>query len=95
MHVFVWARVFCGTRKHQSASVDCSGTIKKFHLTEIEVDLGVAHACHHDGFQQLVTFDEALGRLQSPGARADARCCKIALVEELASKMNTIQILLR
>ena len=24
---FVWARVVCGPRKHQSASVDCSGVI--------------------------------------------------------------------
>ena len=28
--VFVWARVFCGTRKHQSASLDCSGVTQKF-----------------------------------------------------------------
>ena len=34
MHVFVWARVFCGTRKYQYASVDCSGVIRKIHMRE-------------------------------------------------------------
>ena len=33
---FVWARVLCGTRYHQSASLDCSGTIKKIHMREID-----------------------------------------------------------
>ena len=32
---FVWARVLCGTRKHQSASADCSGVIQKIHMRKI------------------------------------------------------------
>ena len=37
------------------------------------------------------TFDEAPGTLQSPGVRADAQCCKITWLEELASERNAIQ----
>ena len=32
---FVWARVLCGARYYQSASVDCSGTIQKIHMRKI------------------------------------------------------------
>ena len=88
---FVWARGFCGTRICGSASVDCSGTIGKIHVVEIEVGQGVAHAWYSDGFHHLGTFDEALGTVQSPGACADAQCCKITWLEELASESNTIQ----
>ena len=35
IHKFVWARVLCGTRYYQSASLDCSGTIQKIHMREI------------------------------------------------------------
>ena len=91
MLVFVGARAFCGTRIGCCASVDCSGTIRKIHVAEIHVDQGVAHACHHDGFRHLGTFDEAPGTVQSPGVRADAQCCKITWLEELASERNTIQ----
>ena len=55
---------------------------------------GVARACHHDGFHDLGTFDEAPGTVQSPGVRADAPCCKIDILkwlEELVSQSNTIQ----
>ena len=55
---------------------------------------GVAHACHHDRFRHLVTFDEAPGTAQGPGVRADAQCCKIDVLkwlEELVSQSNTIQ----
>ena len=49
----------------------------------------------HDGkycrFYDLGTFDEAPETLQSPGVRADAQCCKITWLEELASESNTIQ----
>ena len=37
---FVWARGFCGTRICWSVSVDCSGTIGKIHVVEIEVAQG-------------------------------------------------------
>ena len=70
--VFVWARAFCGTRICCCASVDCSGTTWKILEAEIEVDQGVAHACYHDGFHDLDTFDEAPGTVQSSGVRADA-----------------------
>ena len=50
-----------------------------------------ARACHHDGFHHLGTFDEAPGTVQSPGVCADAQCCKITWLEELASESNTIQ----
>ena len=74
MHQFVWARALCELRIGCCASVDCSGTIRKIHVAEIHVDQGVAHACHHDGFEHLGTFDEAPGTVQSPGVRADAQC---------------------
>ena len=32
---FVWARVLCGTRSYQSASLDCSGVIQKIHMRKI------------------------------------------------------------
>ena len=76
MLVFVWALAFCELRVGCCASVDCSGVIRKIHVSEIEVDQGVAHACHHDGFEHLGTSDEAPGTAQSPGVRADAQCCK-------------------
>ena len=63
-------------------------------MPEIFVGQGVAHACHHDGFHDLGTFDEAPGTVQSPGVRADAQCCKIDIqkwLEELVSQSNTIQ----
>ena len=88
---FVWARVFCGTRYYQSASLDCSGTIQKIHMRKIELHQGRARACKCDGFHVLGTFDEAPGTLQSSGVRADAQCCKITWLEELASESNTIQ----
>ncbi len=60
-------------------------------MREIEVRQGVARACYHDGFHDLGTFDEAPGTVQSPGVCADAQCCKITWLEELASERNTIQ----
>ena len=71
--------------------MDCSGPIRKILEVEIEVGQGVAHACYHDGFHDLGTFDEAPGTVQSPEIRADAQCCKITWLEELASEINTIQ----
>ena len=50
-------------------------------MTENSVGQGVAHACCHDGFHDLGTFDEALGTVQSPGVRADAQCCKMSFRE--------------
>ena len=91
MLVFVWAWALCGLRIKCCASVDCSGTIRKIHVRKIRLEQGVAHAHHHDGFQHLGTFDEAPGAVQSPGVRADAQCCKITWLEELASESNTIQ----
>ena len=92
--MFVWARAVCGTRIRCPASVDRSGTTGKIHMRKIEVDQGAARACYHDGFQDLGTFDEAPGTVQSPGVCADAQCCKIRILkwlEELASERNTIQ----
>ena len=63
-------------------------------MPENSVGQGVAHACYHDGFQHLGTFDDAPGTSQSPGVRADAQCCKIDILkwlEELVSQSNTIQ----
>ena len=63
-------------------------------MTKIRVRQGVAHACYHDGFHDLGTFDDAPRTVQSPGVRADAQCCKIRIpkwLEELASERNTIQ----
>ena len=47
-----------------------------------------------EGVPQVETFDKAPWSLQSPGACADAQCCKINIqkwLEELASERNTIQ----
>ena len=71
--------------------MDCSGATGKIHVVEIEVEQGAAHACHHHGFHDLGTFDEAPRTVQSPGVCADAQCCKIIWLEELASERNTIQ----
>ena len=91
MDVFFWARALCGTRIGCCASVDCSGVIRKIHVRKIRLIQGVARACHHDRSQHLGTFDEAPGTVHSPGVRADAQCCKITWLEELASERNTIQ----
>ena len=53
-------------------------------MRKIRLDQGVARACYHDGFHDLGTFDEAPGTVQSPGVCADAQCCKITWLEELA-----------
>ena len=87
----MWARGLCGTRISCSASVDPSGTAGKIHTRKIRLVQGAARACSHDGFHDLGTFDEAPGTLQSPGVCADAQCCKITWLEELASERNTIQ----
>ena len=71
--------------------MDCSGTIQRIHMRKIELIQGRARACRCDGVHDLGTFDEAPGTLQSPGVRADAQCCKITWLEELASEKNTIQ----
>ena len=57
--------------------MECSGTTGTILVPEMFVIQGVVHACHHDGFHDLGTFDEAPGTVQSPGVRADAQCCKI------------------
>ena len=72
--MFVWARVFCGPRIHQSASVDSSAVIRKIHMGKIRRQQGVSRACNHDGFHDLGTFDEDPGTVQGPGVRADAQC---------------------
>ena len=41
---FFWALVLCGTRYYQSASVDCSGTIQKIHVSKIQWHQGAARA---------------------------------------------------
>ena len=43
IHQFVWARVLCGTRYYQSASVDCSGVIQKIHMRKIRRDQGLVN----------------------------------------------------
>ena len=60
-------------------------------MRQIRLGQGIARACHHDGFHHLGPFDEAQGTVQSPGVCADAQCCKITWLEELASESNTIQ----
>ena len=63
-------------------------------MRKIRQAQGIAHACYHDGFHDLGTFDEAPGTVQSSGVCADAQCCKIWIpkwLEELASESNTIQ----
>ena len=89
--MFVWARALCGTRTCCCASEDLNGTAGKIHMRKIRLDQGVTHACYHDGFHDLGTFNEAPETSQSPGVCADAQCCKITWLEELASERNTIQ----
>ena len=38
---FVWALVVCGIRYYQSASMDCSGDVKKIHMRKIRLDQGL------------------------------------------------------
>ena len=89
--VFVWAHVFCGARICLSDSVDCSGAIQKINVRKIRLDQGVVRAYKNDGFHDLETFHKPRWPSQSPGVRADAQCCKITWLEELASESNTIQ----
>ena len=89
--MFVWDRGLCETRISCSASVDPSGTTGKIHMRKIRLHQGVARACYYDGVHDLRTFNEASGTFQSPGVCADAQCCKITWLEELASERNTIQ----
>ena len=60
-------------------------------MRKIRPDQGVARACQNDRFHDPGTFDEAPGTVQGSGVRADAQCCKITWLEELASESNTIQ----
>ena len=83
--MFVWARAFCGTRICCSASVGSSGAIRKIHVTEIRLDQGVAHACNHDGFEHLGTFDEAPGTFHAQG------CALTRNVERLHGSKNLLQ----
>ena len=89
--MFVWARSLCGTRISCPASVDPSGTTGKIHMRKIRLSQGVARAYKRDRFHDPETFNEAPGTFQSSGVRADAQCCKITWLEELASESNTIQ----
>ena len=50
IHTFVWARVLCGTRYYQSASLDCSGVIQKIHMRELGVIQGTANDDKNDRF---------------------------------------------
>ena len=70
---FVWARVVCGPRKHQSASVDCSGVIQKIHMRKIDLDQGLVHDGDFLIFHGLGTFDEAKWTIQGTKVRADAQ----------------------
>ena len=67
------------------------GGVPQIHMRKIRLDQGAARACQSDRFHHLGTFDEAPRTLQSSGVRADAQCCKITWLEELASERNTIQ----
>ena len=60
-------------------------------MRKIRLDQGIVHDGEYCRFHDLETFDEAPGTVQSPGVRADAQCCKITWLEELASESNTIQ----
>ena len=88
---FVWARVLCGTRIHQSASMDCSGDIQKIHVRKIRRGQGRVHDDRNDRFHDQRPLDKAPWTFQEPWVRADAQCCKITWLEELASESNTIQ----
>ena len=91
MHQFVWARALYEIRIRCPAAVDCNGTTRKIHVRKIEREQSAVHDGKYCRFYDLGTFDEATGTLQSPGVRADAQCCKITWLEELASESNTIQ----
>ena len=58
IYEFVWDCAVCGTRKHQSASVDCSGVIQKIHMRKIRLSQGVARASENDGFHDQRPLDK-------------------------------------
>ena len=62
MHVFVWARVVCGTRYYQSASVGCSGTIEEIHMREIRRGQGIVHDGHVADFMIRGRLTREIGR---------------------------------
>ena len=70
---FVWARVLCGTRYYQSASVDCSGVIQKINAQKIRRYQGLVHDEDFLIYDGMETFDEAKWTIQGPGIRADAQ----------------------
>ena len=49
------------------------------------------HIVKIDGFHDQRPLDKAPWPSQKPGVCADAQCCKITWLEELASERNTIQ----
>ena len=60
-------------------------------MRKIGMSQGVARACQSDSVHDPGTFSEAPETVQGSGVRADAQCCKITWLEELASESNTIQ----
>ena len=87
---FVWAGFFCGTRIHQSASMDCDGVTQKIHMREIGRGQGPSTWWEFDRFHAQRPLDKHKWTPHGPGVCADAQRYSTWL-EELASESNTIQ----
>ena len=88
---FVWANFFCGTRIHQSASMDCNGVIQKIHMRKIGRDQGPVHDCDDVRFQLPRPLDVAKRTFRGPWVCAAAQLKDSTWLEELASERNLIQ----
>ena len=60
-------------------------------MRKIRRGQGRVHDAEYDRFHHSRPLDKAPWTFQDPGVRADAQCCKITWLEELASESNTIQ----
>ena len=60
-------------------------------MRKIRPDQGLASMMKCDRFHDQRPLDKAKWTPRRPGVRADAQCCKITWLEELASESNTIQ----
>ena len=68
IHKFVWARALSGTRKHQSASVDCSEVIQKIHMRKIDRGQGLDHDEEFAIFHGLGTLTRQNGPSWAQGS---------------------------
>ena len=91
MHLFVWARVVCGTRSYQSASVGCSQIIQKIHMRKIERQLDIVNMVEMWQMSCPDAIRQAQMDVSGPRGPRWRAMLNSTWLEELASESNTIQ----